>query len=86
MQWKDFFTVLLLPLGNFSWAMNLLSSKVISFLTNDDNNYVQLDIPASCPDFNITCLTAVDEEGQVANIGTSRVVPVKKDTQREALP
>jgi hypothetical protein len=78
MQWKDFFTVLLLSPGNFSWAMNLLSSKVISFLTNDDSNYVQLDIPASCPDFNITCLPAVDEEGHVVNVGTSRVVPVKK--------
>jgi hypothetical protein len=63
LEWRNFFTVLLLSPGNFSWGKHLLSSKVTSCLVNYDSNCVELAIPSSCPEHNFDCLTVVEEEG-----------------------
>lgn len=63
LEWRNFFIVLLLSPGNFSWGKHLLSSKVTSGLVNYDSNCVELAIPSSCPEHNFDCLTVVEEEG-----------------------
>lgn len=78
LEWRNFFTVLLLSPDNCSWATQLLTRKLTSYLIICESNCSELVIPPSCPDYYLVCLTAVEGEGQNPAVGSSKDVPIKK--------
>lgn len=62
-EWANFFTVLLLSPGNFTWTKQLLSTKFIHILNSSGNGTINFSLPTVCPENDTVCLAASEEVG-----------------------
>lgn len=77
---------------NFQWTKALLSTKIPQLLQNDKGS-IQFSIPSSCPESNIACLTALDDDNQPLEkgkqaeeaVGSSISPSSKKRANRKSL-
>ncbi|KXG29083.1 hypothetical protein SORBI_3005G207900 [Sorghum bicolor] len=82
-QWAPFFIKLLLSPSNFVWTKQFLSSKAPVCLLDNPEDCCHINIPSSCPNANLQCLSTTVEEVQKAEEGCSKKLPLKKRNRKE---